>query len=285
MKSLYQVVESLLDADYGSGDNDLLEHILEEFFKSDVKYTYTLNKDQLRIKFDKHAPYVIDFWSFQGLSKFGIRHIEFLGGDNRTLRCFAGGVSDISIGTDSEMEFRGSKDYTFSNTRIRCKYLMIGERFKKTSSVSFDKCSIKCTVLLIPTLQQELKVSSSCKMYTKHVCLQDAGKFLENIYQNLGISTESWNHYLYEEPTLQEIEDAKKIDVWGALNLQEKCWPGLSKFIIGIKEDDYVGVAVYRHYKHPASNYRRYNLDCMGEWKLSALYNIDDELRASFYLK
>lgn len=286
MKSLRQIVEGILDADYGSDDTPLVDNALSDFFKEAEDFTYTYKNDSIIFNMGS-GTHVIQLWSFDVLSKVGIKNVEFTGCKGRTLWCSAEGLSNINLVHQGPVEFHVSDKYEFINSSIQCKHLIVGGQYKDNNRIKMDRCSIECNILQING-PRELSISNNCKMNVQQLFLPNANASFNDIYGKLGVHVLDsagdfkWDHYIAGYPDPQEKAEAKNIDIWSALGLRKNSWRELNKIIVTSKKEGMIGIALTNNDAEVISRCGSYHTEYKDRWMLGIILNTAAEIRYSF---
>lgn len=281
MKSLQQIVEGILDADFGEDDNALISSIMSDVLDmEDDKLDVSVQGDTVTVDIPSSKKY-LDIFSLDKLTKLGVKNIEFTNSKNCKLMCRDCNLKDINIKCDGIIHFYSTEsDHRFINVNIQCEHLVHGANWTALAII-YKKCTVDCKTMTV-LRTSEFFVSDNSKMNIDQLYLLRCDESFNKCGKGLGVECFGTGDKPLWKKLLRtsKVTFSEDIDVLNVLDLKKQSWPQLKKVVISTYEDDGYGIAIYKKAGNnalPLSMCSNYKIEYKNNWMLQLLYNTDDE--------
>lgn len=284
MKSLQQIVEGLLDANYGKDDTTLVYHVIQDTLGLEENDLSRISVYRRMVTIDvPPTKKYIDIPSFDKLIHLGIRSFIFTNSKNCKILCGDSELKDIIIRTEGLLHFYNTDaNHKLSNVNIQCEHLAHGATYRPVT-VTYSKCTVDCEALTGVGLSK-LSTASS-KMNVNQLFLLHSDKSFTKRGQSLGIACfGTGNRKRWDElrETTNNTFDGNT-DVMRVLGLSEKSLPILKKIVISSQEDGGYGISLYkmsgREIPHCLGG--NYKIEFNNDWRLQTVYDANAENKYS----
>lgn len=280
MKSLRQIVEGLLDKNYGEDDTVLVGYVLQQLLHMDTMPSYQHKNDTVIIDAVSMSKRMLEFESLIPLIKLGIKNIEFVINKDGIVKIYDCDLKDMSIKCDGTLHFYGDDlDHAFTNMNIQCRHLIHGGVAFWTS-LKYNKCKVDCKTMSLPR-PIKFSVANNCKMNVEQLFLLNTSSSFNKMVQDLGVtcygsrSHAEWTYYLSNCGT----ERLTDVDVLSVLGLNRRCWPKLIEVTMNSYDVDRYGVSFFdARETNLLSTSGSYVIIYKDNWKMRALYDANNEM-------